>query len=675
MSRSVLIAMVFGAVIGVGCKKGGDGGKQEPAKTQEAAGTQQAGDKGAAATNAAAASSAGVEAGGIQHDDQEGPAALVTAANGTVEVRRVGEAEWTAAKADTKLYAGDLVRTADNGTATITLADESVIEVAEVSTVAIASRNGTADPASSAAVLAGIARFSVTPRAPGEGPFRVYTPTAVVLTRGTTYGVGVAASGEARVGVESGVVDVIGLAQLDAPPVAVEKSAQVVIAADGKVGSAAAWPADDWGTWRDDTDAKLELAPAFDVHASALADLDKALVDTYAELQANADAAATFEATAATSAEKNDPAAYTAALPEGAATIDASFLLASRLEALTWAYAGHGELATDLYVRHPAELEAKWTATLPRVDAAVLWPKRFEVTGSAYFEPLRAQYYVHHPVGRAHAQLVGIAVPAFYAQVEPPAVEPATVRGRLKGQVWVQPELQYRASARPIWVSTPAASWHAKVKVRPAPARAKVAWYVRPPALKAKALVGVNATGAWKTKLDVKAPEPRAKLAAMWTVPVGVKVKIAPPDLSAAANARAKVKIGANGQLIRDHRVGVAAPDIRGGLTGDVPKGTVKGVIGAPDVKAKVGAKVGVGVAVPDVKGKVGVTVRDHRDAAAGTTGAAVKVGGNAKARIDGAVKAGANVKVKVNVPKPPPPPAVKVEGKVKASGGFKIGN
>ena len=663
MSRSVLIAMVFGAVVGVGCKKSGDAGKQEPAKTQEGTAAK-AEDKSAAAANAAAASSAGVQAGGIQHDDKEGPAALLTAANGTVEVRRVGATEWTAAKADTKLYAGDVVRTADNGTATITLADESVIEVAEVSTVAIASRNGTADPASSAAVLGGLARFTVTPRAPAEGPFRVYTPTAVVLTRGTTYGVGVAASGEARVGVESGVVDVIGLAQLDAPPVSVDNSAQVVIASDGKVGAIAAWPADDWGTWRDEADAKVELAPAFDIHASALADLDKALVDTYAELQANADAAATFEATAATSAEKNDPAAYTAALPEGAATIDASFLLASRLEALTWAYAGHGALATDLYVRHPAELEAKWTVVAPRVDAAVLWPKRFEVTGSAYFEPLRAQYYVHHPRGRAHAQLVGVAVPQFYAQVEPPEVDPVAVRGRLKGQIWIAPEMQYKATARPVWVSMPAPSWHANVKVAAAPPRAKVAWYVRPPQLKAKALVGVNATGAWKSKLDVRPPEPRAKLAAMWTVPVGMKIKVAPPDLSAAAAARAKIKIGADGRLITDHRVGIAPPDVKGDLKGKV--GAKVGV-GVPDVKGKVDAK----VVVPDVKAKIGVGVPDVK----AKVGGGVKAGADAKAKVGGAVNAGANVKVKVNVPKPPPPPAIKVEGKVKASGGFKIGN
>ncbi len=626
MSRSIVIATVFAALVGAGCKKkDSDGAKQEPAKTQE--GTAAKKDPAPAqATGAAASAGPGVQAGGIKHDDSEGAAGVVSAANGTVEVRRVGETQFAAARTQTKLYAGDTVRTGESSTATVTLADESVIEVAEVTTIALASRDGTADPASAAAVLGGIARFTVTPRAPAEGPFRVYASSGVILTRGTVYGVGVAASGEARVGVESGQVDVIGLAQLDAPPVSVPKASNVVISADGKVGSAAAWPADDWGTWRDNSDASVQLDAALDAHGAAMTGLDKLLVDGYAELQTNADAAATFEATAATSAEKNDPAAYTAALPDGAATIDASFLLGARLEALTWAYASHAALATDIYVRHPAEVEAKWTVIAPQIDAAVLWPKRFEVTAGAYFEPLRAQYYVHHPRGRAHAQLVGIAVPQFYAQVEPPEVDPVTVRGKLKCQVWLAPQLAYHPSPRPIWVTAPAPTWNANVKATIAPPRAKVAWYVRPPTLKAKMLVGTNVSGAWKSKLDVKAPQPRAQLAAMWTVPVGMKVKIAPPDLSAAATARAKVKLGADGRLIHDHRVDVNA-----------------GMPPAPDVKADVKAKIGVKapvVKVPDVKAKVG---------------AGVKVGTDAKAKVGGAVKAGASVKVKVNVPKPPP--------------------
>jgi len=482
----------------------------------------------------------------------------------------------------------------------------------------------------------------------------------MIVTRGTTYGVGVAASGEARVGVENGTVEVIGLSKMDAAPVAVEKSTQVVLAADGTVGTPAPWPADDWGTWRDDTEAKVQVTAAVDAHGKAMTDLDRQLVDGYAQLQASADQAATFEATAATSAEKSDPAAYQAALPDGAATIDASFSLGARLEALTWAYASHAEIATDLYVRHPKDVEASWQVVAPRIDAAVLWPKRYEVTATAYLEPLRTQYYIHHPRGRMHAALVGIAVPEFYAKVEPPAIDPTAVRAKATGVVWIAPEMTYHASTRPVWIATPDASWHASVKATAAPPRAKVAWYVRPPTLKATAIVGAPVTGSWTSKLTIGPAQPVADLHAMWKVPVGTKIHIAAPDMNAAASARAKVKIGADGRIVRDHRM-----DAKAGMAaaGDIKASAQGKVTGAVDVKVPTvkvpDVKAGAAVEVRDHRGAATAQVRDHRDAAVG-----------AGAKVNGAVKATATVKapeVKVQAP------SVKVEGHAKA--GIKIGH
>jgi hypothetical protein len=677
MSRSIVTAMSLGLLVGAACKKGGEpAAKQEPAPTEKATEANKAAAdmKGAADPTA----SAGVQPGGIEHPATEGAAGMVASVNGTVEVRRVGETTWTAAKANDTLYPGDQVRTSEASTATIALADESTIEVAEVSTVAVASRAGTADPASSAAVLAGLARFTVTPRTPGEGAFRVYTPSGVILTKGTTYGVGVAASGEARVGVESGAVDVMGIAHLDATPIVVEKATQVTFAAAGTAGSPQPWTTDDWGTWRDEADAKIQLGAAIDAHGQALTEMNQALVDGYAELDANADAAATFEATAATSATSGDTAAYTAAQPEGAATIDASFALAGRLEALTWAYAAHAALATDIYVRHPADVQAQWTVVAPRVDAAVLWPKRFDVTATAYFEPLRTQYYVHHPVGRAHAQFVGVVVPDFYAKVETPDVDPAMVRTKVKGQIWVAPELAYHASARPVWVAAPSANWHANVKVTPAPARAKIAWYVRPATLKSTAFLGAKVTGNWQSKLTMQPPQPQAALAATWKIPVGMKVKIAQPDLSMAATARTKVKLGADGHLVRDHRLYGAKPanagergmnangqmHAAGGMAGDM-KGKVTGKLDvkAPEIKPP----------AVDVKAKVNVGVNAGAGAA-GTAhaagGTAVHAGADVKSKVDGAMKAGATIKapeVKVKAPE--------VKVKASAKGSFKLGN
>ena len=61
-----------------------------------------------------------------------------------------------------------------------------------------------------------------------------------------------------------------------------------MIAADGKVGAPAPWPADDWGTWRDDTDAKVQLDGARSTRtARRWPNSNQQLVDGYAELQAS----------------------------------------------------------------------------------------------------------------------------------------------------------------------------------------------------------------------------------------------------------------------------------------------------------------------------------------------------------------------------------------------------
>ena len=492
----------------------------------------------------------GVEAGGIEPATDEGPAALITAATGTVELRRVGEVAFVAVPSDTKVYPGDVVRTGDASSATLLVSDESTIELAEVTTLGVATRDGSADPASAAAVMAGLARFTVSARVPGEGAFRTYTPGGVILTRGTVYGVGVAASGEARVGVESGAVDMIGLAALGGTPVRVESGNAAVFGTDGTVAAPVAWPDDDWGAWRDDTDAKVEVAGVFGAHAGAMTALEASLLESYAELAAVATQVSTFEALAAVSADKGDAVSYKASASDGAALIEASFALGGRIEALTWADAARAELATDLYVRHPDELGSAWTPATPHVDAAILWPKRFEVTAAGYLEPVRIQYYVHHPRGRVQAPLVGVTLPRFYAGVDVAPLDPVRVRARIKSAVWIAPELEYRAAKRPVWIAAPSLDWRGKVTARPAAPRAKVAWYVRVPSPRAKIYVGANVRGKYESRLALKGTQSRASLRGGWKVPVGAKIKVADPDMQAAATARARVKLKAPDKVV-----------------------------------------------------------------------------------------------------------------------------
>ncbi len=516
----------------------------------------------------------GVEPGGIDPDPDEGPAAVITEATGTIELRRVGEPAFAAVPSDTKLYPGDVVRTGEASSATLLVSDESTIELAEVTTIGVATREGSADPAAAAAVLGGLARFSVSPRTPGEGAFRVYTPGGVVLTRGTVYGVGVAASGAARVGVESGAVDVIGLSALTNTPVRVEGGSAAAFTADGAVVAPVAWPDDDWGAWRDDIDAKVDVAAAFAGHAAAMTALEANLLDGYAELAGAATRVATFETLAAVSADKGDAVSYSASAAEGAAEIEASFALGGRIEALTWANASHAELATGLYVRHPDALGPTWSPTLPHVDAAMLWPKRFEVTAAAYLEPVRIQYYVHHPRGRVQAPLVGVTVPPFYLKIDVAPLDPVRVRGRIRSAVWIAPELEYRAAKRPVWIAGPPLDWRGTLTARPAAHRTKTAWYVRVPSPHANIYVGANVRGKYESRIAIKGTQPRASFRGGWKV--GTKVRVAAPDLQAAATARAKVKL-----RTPDTKVAVKI----GGVGAKVEVNT-------GGIKAKVGTKV-----------------------------------------------------------------------------------
>src|SRR5687768_6458216 len=80
----------------------------------------------------------GVEPGALQPEADEGAEAALTARTGTVQLRRAGEDEFADAPAgDVELNGGDQVRTAAESTATLVLSDESTVELAEETAIAI----------------------------------------------------------------------------------------------------------------------------------------------------------------------------------------------------------------------------------------------------------------------------------------------------------------------------------------------------------------------------------------------------------------------------------------------------------------------------------------------------------------------------------------------------------
>jgi predicted small lipoprotein YifL len=560
----------------------------------------------------------GVPPGGLERSKLEGPEAVLTAADGAVLVRKVGEEDFAPAKASASLFAGDQIKTETGATATVTFLDDSTAQLAGDSAIAIGSRDVTADPASAAAVLHGVARFGVSARAPGEGPFLVFAPGAVVGAgaRADVVAVGVAADGSARVAVETGEVVLSGLKQLDKPVnLAAQKS--IDVSAAGELAAAADWKSDDWAAWRGKLEADGDAKALASAHLEALGNLETELDDAYADLTTLSETALKGDAQAEASMQAKDEAAYAKLAPSLGASIEASYLAAVRVEGLTFGSQSHAYVAEELYLRHPDEVGVVFTPVAARVHGSVLLGKKLCVVATQRLRPLRLAFYAHHPEGRLHATLVGEVVPPFFAKVKLRPVAAGSVHALVHGPVFVPPRLALKAKVtKKLMVRFPEPAWRARIAVKPPAFRAAADW---------KSAGSVSG----KLLVGVKAAIPRVR--------VFGEVK-ATPIMSAKLTVRGEPIV--SGMRLKMDAAHEASEHVAGGVSGGIERGAkLKGQ--AQKVGAGVGAEIKGGVSGGlGVKGKIGAGV-------------------------------------KVKLPKPPPPPKVKVEGgiKVKAKGGIKIGN
>lgn len=421
----------------------------------------------------------GAEPGAFAIDKDVGSEGVVTARSGTVALRRAGEEAFQEIKENNrKLYTGDQVRTSADSSAVLTLADESVVELAEFTTVAVGDRDTAADPASSVAVMAGVARFSVSERGQGEGAFLVFTSAGIVGAKGTTYAVGVAATGDMRVGVEDGEVEVAGGAALEAP-IVVSAGHKVDLSEQGKVGKVVEFTADDWGQWRDTLEAEATAEAMAKAHIKAVQKLELEIGRGYRDLEAQAKAVVEAEAMVLEAEKSGDEKAYMVAAPELAATVEASYLASARLEFLTYAMLSRSYIATELYVRHPEVVAPVFVPAAPHIYGSILYQKKFHEVVHVHARPWRAQYYSHHPHGRVQAIAVGYEVPAFYVKHKLKPLPPGAVRGKLKVEMYARPTVVRFNVKKKVWVGPPIVGWASHVKVGPHKARAEVGWYVK----------------------------------------------------------------------------------------------------------------------------------------------------------------------------------------------------
>jgi len=573
---NTILAIGLAALVGIACsedksdtaKSGGPGPSATDDKDKVEAGTK---DKPVAPDGVdlgALVKKIGVEPGGWEQGKEDGAEAFVSAREGTVGVRRVGEEAFADVDSDgLQLYAGDQLRTGTEGTATVAMADETVVELAEDSVIAVGDRNAGADPAASVAVLYGVARFSVADRGPGEGPFLVYTSSGIVGTRGTTYAVGVAATGEARIGVEDGEVEIAGSSALDTP-VTVAAGKATTVSVEGKVEVPEVFAEDDWGTWRDGAEAGAEPEEIVEVHTGRLEAVEAETEEAYADLEELTQASVQVEATALEQEEAGDAAAYEKGTEAGAVTLEATFLASLRLQQLTYAMLGHAYIANEVYLRHPKKVEAKFKPARTRVYGAILYHKKYHAVVHGHVRPLRPVYYVHHPRGRRHAVMVKHDVPKFYGKVKLKPIPPGLAQKRVRVAVYHPPVIKKFKKGKKVFVVAPTPKWTLKAKVKKPRKYRRGRWYARPKTRRASVFAGVKFTGKRPRFFGVKKPKAKGGVKVRW----GLGRK----------GGKAKMTVGPKGGVRVHAEKGKARKDVIVGPKGGVgvrkvgPKGGVK---------------------------------------------------------------------------------------------------
>lgn len=457
----------------------------------------------------------GIRPGGFTVDEATGAEAVMVAHEGAVGIRRVGEETFSAAPSTgaVELYAGDQIQTGDDARATLMLADGSTAELAEQSVVAIADRDADADPASSIAVLVGVVRFEITGRAEGEGPFLVFVPAGVVNALGTTFAVGVAATGDARVGVEEGTVEVAGSSDLT-HTASLTADKAVALSAGGELAAVAKLDAQ-WGTWRADLEAAVEPTAALDAHVKAAKAAEVQIEAGFDVLQDLTVKAAQVDADAESMKEKSDLVGYEASAEARVGAIEAPFLVSLRLEQLTFAMLAHAQVAQELYLRHPQALA---TIYLPNADLsarAILHHKKFHAACKAHVKPLRAAYYRHHPRGRGYAKAAGAEVPEFFRKAKVAAGKNAA-HPKLDAIAVYRPRRPAKLDKkRHLEPNGPAHGWHAKRELKAKPA----GWYNVAPDARAALLLRGKPKRAPERVFRAHAPEPRERVTLAWGKP------------------------------------------------------------------------------------------------------------------------------------------------------------
>jgi FecR protein len=422
-----------------------------------------------------------------------GPDASLMWSEGTVTVRRVGEDHFIDAIQKMPLFSGDTIWAGPHTEAIVALADETLVQLAEESVIVIGNRAVSSDPASSLALLYGVARVSVSPRARGEGSFLTSVGGAILGAKGTAFAVGIVAGGLVRVGVEHGEVEVVGGKALD-KPITLEPSELATIDAAGAVSAAEPFKQDDWGDWRFAAEQRGTLADVTRYHADRLVGEESRLDTDYLVLQKLVTSASTLTWQAEANKTAKGAAEYKGTAVERAASIEAAYRMSVEIARVTNAALADAFVLSELYARHRAELTTQITEFGQEIAGALLYDKKLQLVSAIYLTPLRAAFYAHTARGRASAANLEMPAPAF-KQIKLAEVTPAELAKRLPPGFYVPPRLDSTTHAHPLYQRAPKAGWDERLTLQPVPPR-QGSWYVAPTRVEAHVLAGVAASAA-----------------------------------------------------------------------------------------------------------------------------------------------------------------------------------
>lgn len=132
----------------------------------------------------------------------------ISSLSGVVQMKRAKETQWRAPELNMQVYVGDTIQTQEDGQATITFTDESLLKISPNSHIALSTILSPAEKKHSILLFFGRIWNKVSQRALRQRVVEVQTPTAICGVRGTEFETAAYEDGTMVVRVNTGQVEV-----------------------------------------------------------------------------------------------------------------------------------------------------------------------------------------------------------------------------------------------------------------------------------------------------------------------------------------------------------------------------------------------------------------------------------------------------------------------------------